>query len=57
MWPDQDPCPDPYSSDDVNERYAGDRIPPFYFVDDVDPWTGEPIADPGPPIVLLTPDI
>ena len=42
------------AQDDISERYAGERIPPFDHDPDVDPWTGELIK---PLIVLLTPDI
>jgi hypothetical protein len=45
------------AQDDIRERYAGEHIPPFDFDPGVDPWTGEPLTDKKPLLVLLTPDI
>ncbi len=28
---------------DISERYAGERIPPFWGIDGVDEWTGQPL--------------
>ena len=57
MWPwGPDWSEETGAQDDINERYAGERIPPFDAVEGVDPWTGKPLP-PEPMIVLLIPDI
>ena len=57
MWPwGPDWSEETGAQDDINERYAGERIPPFDAVEGVDPWTGKPLP-PEPMIVLLTPGI
>ena len=56
MWSWPDWSEETTAQDDIGERYAGERIPPFDAVEDVDPWTGKPLP-PEPMIALLTPDI